>query len=165
MPDDKSEDLRKHLKMLEGLTVKNEFTAHIFINFSREWASKNKELFKDMPNINSIIRFTKGQGVTESMALPGKVEHESLVYVQQGSSSVNWSDRQIVFLVALSLRANERNMPYFLQSLYVEGDRERIRKQREEERVFINEDFYDKDSKKPKVAVIFSEVGPERYTF
>jgi hypothetical protein len=166
MPYSKSEDLRKHLKMLEDLTAKNEFTAHIFINFSREWALANKELFKDMPNINSIIRFTKGQGVPESMALPGKVEHESLVYVQQGSSSVNWSDRQMVFLVALALRANERNMPYFLQSSYVEKDRKRIREQREEERVFVNEDFYDKkDDKKPKVAVIFSEVGPERYTF
>jgi len=166
MPNSKSEDLRKHLKMLEDLTAKNDFTAHIFINFSREWALENRELFKDMPNINSIIRFTKGQGVPESMALPGKIEHETLVYVQQGSSSVNWSDRQIVFLVALALRANERNMPYFLQSSYVEGDRERIRRQREEERVFVDEDFYDKkDDKKPKVAVIFSEVGPERYTF
>jgi hypothetical protein len=165
-PDDKIEDLRKHLKMLEDLTTKNEFTAHIFINFSREWALENRELFKDMPNINSIIRFTKGQGVPESMLLPGKIEHENLIYVQQGSSSVNWSDRQIVFLVALALRANVRNMPYFLQSSYVEGDRERIRREREEDRVFINEDFYDKKvSKKPKVAVIFSEVGPERYTF
>lgn len=166
MPDGKSEDLRKHLKMLEDLTTKNEFTAHIFINFSREWALANRELFKGMPTINSIIRFTKGQGVPESMTLPEKVEHETLIYVQQGSSSVNWSDRQIVFLVALAFRANMRNMPYFLQSSYVEGDRERIRRQREEERVFINEDFYDKkDDKKPKVAVIFSEVGPERYTF
>lgn len=165
-PEGKSEDLRKHLKMLEDLTAKNEFTAHIFINFSREWALENREFFKDMPNINSIIRFTKGQGVPESMTLPEKVEHETLIYVQQGSSSVNWSDRQIVFLVALALRSNIRNMPYFLQSSYVEGDRERIRRQREEERVFINEDLYDKkDSKKPKVAVIFSEVGPERYTF
>jgi hypothetical protein len=167
-PDSKSEDLRKHLKMLEDLTAKNGFIAHIFINFSREWALENKEFFKDMPNINSIIRFTKGQGVPESMLLPGKIEHESLVYVQQGSSSMNWSDRQIVFLVALALRANMRNMPYFIQSSYIEGDRERIRKQREEERVFVNEEFYDKkenEGKKPKVAVIFSEVGPERYTF
>ncbi|MCX6821359.1 MAG: hypothetical protein NTW30_01135, partial [Candidatus Aenigmarchaeota archaeon] len=165
IPDSKSEDLRKHLKMLEDLTAKNEFTTHIFINFSREWALANIKSFKDMPKINSIIRFTKGQGVPESMALPEKIEHESLVYVQQGSSSINWSDRQIVFLVALAVRANERNMPYFLQSSYVEGDRERIRREREQ-RVFVNEDFYDKkDSKKPKVTVIFSEVGPERYTF
>ena len=167
-PRGKSEDLRKQLKMLENLTVKNEFTAHIFINFSREWALENRESFKDMPSINSIIRFTKGQGVPESMTLPGKIEHETLTYVQQGSSSVNWSDRQIVFLVALTLRANVRNMPYFIQSSYIDGDRERIRKQREEERVFINEDLYDKkenEGKKPKVAVIFSEIGPERYTF
>ena len=167
-PNDKNEDLRKHLKMLEDLTEKNEFTAHIFINFSREWALENRESFKEMPNINSVIRFTKGQGIPESMALPGKIEHESLIYIQQGSSSVNWSDRQIIFLVALALRANMRNMYYFLQSSYVDDDRERIRKQREEEGVFIDEDFYDKkenEGKKPKVAVIFSEVGPERYTF
>jgi hypothetical protein len=167
-PDGKSEDLRKHLKMLENLTAKNEFTAHIFINFSREWALENREFFDSMPNINSIIRFTKGQGVPESMLPPGKIEHESLVYIQQGSSSVNWSDKQIVFLVALALRSSERNMPYFLQSSYVENDRERIRKQREEERVFVNENLYDKEEnegKKPKVAIIFTEVGPERYTF
>jgi hypothetical protein len=160
------EDLRKYLKMLEDMTKKNEFTAYILINFSREWALENKEFFKDMPNINSVIRFTKGQGIPESMLIPEKVEHESLVYVQQGSSSINWSDRQIIFLIALALRANIRNMPYFLQSSYAEDDKKRIRRQREEERVFINEDLYDKkDSKKPKVAMIFSEVGPERYTF
>jgi len=167
-PEGHAEDLRKHLKMLEDLTVKNEFTAHILINFSREWALKNQEFFSDMPTINSVIRFTKGQGIPESMLPPGKVEHESLVYVQQGSASINWSDRQLVYLVALALRANVRNIPYFIQSSYREGDRERIKKQREEERVFINENFYDEkltDGKRPKVAVIFSEVGPERYTF
>ena len=167
-PGGHGEDLREHLKMLENLTTKNEFTAHILINFSREWALKNQEFFSDMPTINSVIRFTKGQGVPESMLPPGKVEHESLVYVQQGSSSINWSDRQLVYLVAFALRANARNMPYLVQSSYKEGDRERIRKQREEDRVFINENFYDEklnDGKRPKVGVIFSEVGPERYTF
>jgi hypothetical protein len=160
------DDLRKYLKMLEDMTNKNEFTAYILINFSREWALTNKEFFKDMPTINSILRFTKGQGIPESMLIPGKVEHESLIYVQQGSSSINWSDRQIVFLIALALRANARNMPYFLQSSYTEEDKERIKRQREEERVFVNKNLYDnKDSKKPKVAVIFSEVGPERYIF
>ena len=167
-PEGHTEDLRKHLKMLEDLTSKNEFTTYILINFSREWALNNQEFFTNIPTINSVIRFTKGQGVPESMLPPGKVEHESLVYVQQGSSSINWSDRQLVYLVALALRANLRNMPYFLHSSYKEGDRERIRRQREEERVFINENFYDEklsDGKRPKVAVIFSEVGPERYTF
>jgi hypothetical protein len=160
------DDLRKYLKMLEDMTNKNEFTAYILINFSREWALTNKEFFKDMPTINSVIRFTKGQGIPESMLIPDKVEHESLIYVQQGSSSINWSDRQIVFLIALALRANARNMPYFLQSSYTEEDKERIKRQREEERVFVNKNLYDnKDSKKPKVAVIFSEVGPERYIF
>lgn len=160
------DDLRKYLKMLEDMTNKNEFTAYILINFSREWALTNKEFFKDMPTINSVIRFTKGQGIPESMLIPDKVEHESLIYVQQGSSSINWSDRQIVFLITLALRANARNMPYFLQSSYTEEDKERIKRQREEERVFVNKNLYDnKDSKKPKVAVIFSEVGPERYIF
>lgn len=168
IPEGHTEDLREHLKRLEDLTAKNEFTAHILINFSREWALKNQEFFSDMPTINSVIRFTKGQGVPESMLPPGKVEHESLVYIQQGSSSINWSDRQLVYLVVLALRTNMKNMPYFLHSSYKEEDRERIRKLREEERVFINENFYDdklNDEKRLKVAVIFSEVGPERYVF
>jgi len=166
-PNNTKDDFIGNLRKLEHFTDKNKFNAHILINFSIEWALENKELFKDVPTINSIIRFTKGQGVPESMLIPGKVEHESLVYVQQGSSSENWSDRQIIFLAALALRANVRNMPYFIKSLYKdEEDEGRIRKEREEERIFINEDLYDKkDSKKPKVAVIFSEVGPERYIF
>ncbi len=167
-PDGFSEDLRVHLMKLEELTKNNEFGAYIFINFSREWAEKNREFFKDLPTINAVIRFTKGVGVPELMWPPGKIRYESLIYVQQGSSSINWSDRQLVFLIALALRAMVRNTPFYARKEYKAGERERIRRLREEEAVFINKDFYDKeldDNKRAKVAVIFTEVGPERYRF
>ena len=162
------EDLREYLRELEELTKDNEFGAYILINFSREWAEKNRHLFADYPTINAVIRFTKGVGVPELMWIPGKIRYESLIYVQQGSSSINWSDRQIVFLITLALRAMVRNTPFYARKEYSEEDRERIRRLREEEAIFVNKDFYDKEldeGKNAKVAVIFTEVGPERYKF
>jgi len=167
-PEGFKEDLRIHLKKLEELTRDNDFGSYIFINFNREWAEKNRHLFKDWPTVNAVIRFTKGLSAPESMWLPGKIRYESLIYVQQGSSSINWSDRQITFLVALALRAMVRNTPFYARKDYQEMDRDRIRKLREKELAFINKDFYDKkldEGKDAKVAMIFTEVGPERYEF
>ncbi len=167
-PNGFKEDLRVHLKELEELTKNNDFGAYIFINFNREWAEVNRQLFKDWPTVNAVIRFTKGLSAPESMWLPGKIRYESLIYVQQGSSSINWSDRQILFLIALTLRAMVKNTPFYARKDYQEKDRERIRKLREEETIFINKDLYDKrlnDGKNAKVAMIFTEVGPERYRF
>lgn len=167
-PEDFKEDLRVHLKELEELTKNNDFGAYIFINFNREWAEVNRNLFKDWPTVNAVIRFTKGLSAPESMWLPGKIRYESLIYVQQGSSSINWSDRQLVFLIALALRAISRNPKFSAKASYTDDERERIRKLREKEAVFVNKDFYDKEldeRKDAKVAMIFSEVGPERYRF
>ncbi len=167
-PDGFKEDLRDHLKELEDLTKNNQFGSYIFINFNREYAEKKRESFKDWPTVNAVIRFTKGLSAPESMWLPGKIRYESLIYVQQGSSSSNWSDRQITFLVVLALRALIRNTPFYSRKDYQEKDRERIRIMREIESVFVNKDFYDKeldDGKEAKVAMIFTEVGPERYKF
>jgi len=167
-PPSFDEDLRVHLWNLEKVTEKNDFGAYIFINFSREWAEQNRQLFENWPTINAVIRFTKGLGAPESMWLPGKIRYESLIYVQQGSSSINWSDRQLTFLIALALRAMTKNTPFYARSGYDEKDRERIRKLREKEAIFINKNFYKKrldDNKDSKVAMIFTEVGPERYKF
>jgi hypothetical protein len=162
------EDLRVHLRELEKLTKDNGFGAYIFINFNREWAEVNRHLFEDWPTVNAVIRFTKGLSAPESMWLPGKIRYESLIYVQQGSSSINWSDRQLIFLIALSLRAMVKNTPFYARKDYQEKDRERIRGLRERDAIFVNKDFYDKDldeGKDAKVAMIFTEVGPERYKF
>lgn len=167
-PPGLNEDLRVHLQKLEELTEKNDFGTYVFINFSRDWAEQNRHLFKDWPTINTVIRFTKGLSAPESMWLPGKIRYESLIYVQQGSSSMNWSDRQLTFLIALALRAMTKNTPFYAKSGYDEKDKERIRELREREAVFINKDFYNKkldDEKPAKVAMIFTEVGPERYKF
>ena len=167
-PDGFKEDLRVHLWKLEEMTEKYNFGAYIFINFDREWAEENRHLFEDWPIINAIIRFTKGLSTPESMWLPGKIRYESLVYVQQGSSSLNWSDRQMVFLFALALRAMTRNTPFYSRSGYDKKEREMIKKLREKKAVFVNKNFYNKrldKNKDPKVAMIFTEVGPERYKF
>lgn len=167
-PEGFNEDLRVHLKELEELTKNNEFGAYIFINFNREYAEANRSQFKDWPTVNAVIRFTKGLSAPESMWLPGKIRYESLIYVQQGSSSINWSDRQLVFLIALALRAITRNPKFSARGSYTDEERERIRKLREKEAVFVNEDLYDKEldeGKDAKVAMIFTEVGPERYKF
>ena len=51
---------------------------------------------------------------------------------------------------------------------YEEGRRKKVKELREKEALFIDENFYDEgldEGKDPKVVVMFSEVGPERYTF
>ena len=167
-PNGFKEDLRVHLWKLEEMTKNYDFGAYIFINFDRLWAEENRHIFEDWPTVNVIIRFTKGLSAPECMWLPGKIRYESLVYVQQGSSSMNWSDRQIVFLIALALRAMARNISFYSKKEYKEKDRERIRKMRERKAVFRNRNYYHRrwnDYKHPKVAMIFTEVGPERYKF
>ena len=61
-----------------------------------------------------------------------------------------------------------KNTPFYSKKEYQEKDRERIRTLREKDTVFVNKDFYDKEldeGKDGKVAMIFTEIGPERYKF
>jgi hypothetical protein len=170
-PNPSSVDLRPYMEKLEQLGSNNSFNVYVQLNYSIEWAMKmGLGYFKEFPEVNVVIRPTKGQGVPGQVFIPGKIQNYTFVYVQQGSCDSTWSLRQLITLYLVCLRAMMLNF-YLLTSdrgKYEEERRERMKKLREKEAIFINKNIYDKkenEGKKPKVAVIFSEVGPERYSF
>lgn len=167
-PRDTDYDLRKDLKALEELTSKNsEHTVHFLINYSTKWAAEEgKEFFKQLPEANVILRHAKGY-VNGDMWLYGKLDSNSFVYAQNGSSNINWSDRQITMLIALCLRSMLLNKGTHLSKKYEGDEKDILRKKREIELSIIHKSFYDssKEAKMKKRVVIFSSYGPEIYEF
>lgn len=161
-------DLRKAIKAIEKMTSKNRnFNAYFLINYSTRWAMKqNKKKFKGMPDVNAIIRHTKGY-VGGDMWIYDKFDKNTFVYAQNGSSSINWSDRQLLYLIGISLRSMMINGGSHQTKIYREGETGYVRKKREQELAMINKNFYDKktENKSKKRIVIFGVIGPEIYEF
>jgi hypothetical protein len=167
-PKDTTYDLRKDLLDLEGATAINpEHTVHFMINYSTRWAAEEgKEFFKSLPEANVVLRHAKGY-VNGDMWLFGKLDNNSFVYAQNGSSNINWSDRQIIMLIAVCLRSMVLNKGTHLSKKYEGDEKDTVRQKREIELSFIHKSFYDKaaETKFQKRAVIFSSYGPEIYEF
>ena len=149
------------LRQLEKKSSRNKgFTAYVLINYSANWAYRTGAL-KNLPNANVIIKHTKGQ-VNEGLWLPDKLHNNSFVYVQQGSASLNWTDRQLMYLIAISLRSMLFHRSQQYKKSYEAGEISRVKKLREHKRVFINKKL---ESKPNKRVVMFSNLGPEVYEF
>ena len=167
-PKDSTYDLRKDLKDLEESAAKNPaHTVHFMINYSTRWAAEEgKEFFKTLPEVNVILRHAKGY-VNGDMWLYGKLDNNSFVYAQNGSSDINWSDRQILMLIALCLKSMLMNRGTHLSKKYEGDEKDIVRQKREVELSFIHKSFYDvsTETKMKKRAVIFSSYGPEIYEY
>lgn len=161
-----AQDFRKYLKDLEEKTKNNTDLAVFFmINYSTKWASEEgRTLLQSLPEANVIIRHCKGY-VNGDMWLYGKLDNNSFVYAQNGSSGMNWSDRQLVYLISLSLRSMILNEGTHLLKKYKHGERDEIKKKREIELSFIHKSLYKNEKKFPKRVIIFSPLGPEVYEF
>lgn len=162
-------DLRKAIKKLEKETSKNNgMNVYLLVNYSTKWAAKNlkKKFIRRLPEINAVIRHTKGY-IGGDMWIYDKFDKNTLVYAQNGSSSVNWSDRQLVYLVTSALRSFVVNRGGHQSKVYNPGENEVVKKMREIDLSMIHKNFYDKRSEKkfPKRVVIFGFVGPEIYEF
>lgn len=170
-PNSSSVDLRSYMKKLEQLGSSNDLNVYVQLNYSIEWAIKmGLDYFKDSPSVNVVIRPTKGQDLPGQIFIPGKIQNYTFVYVQQGSCDSTWSLRQLITLYLVCLKAMVHNFYLFTsdRGKYDENKREKMKALREKEAVFVNKDIYDRklnEGKEKKVAIIFSEVGPERYTF
>ncbi len=167
-PKDMNYDLRKDLKDLENETAINaQHTAHFLINYSTKWvAESGKGMLENLPEANVILRHAKGY-VNGDMWLYGKLDNNSFVYAQNGSSNINWSDRQIIMLIALCLRSLLLNRGTHMSKKYEGDEKDIVRKKREIELSFIHKSYYDGsiESKFRKRVVIFSSYGPEIYEF
>lgn len=160
-------DFRNVLGGLEKITSKNTgMTAYFLINYSTKWADKKgAHYFKKLPNVNAVIRHTKGY-INGDMWIFDKFDNHTLVYAQNGSSSINWSDRQLLYLIAISLRSVRVNEGFHLSKKYEGNEKENIRENRERKLEMIDSDFYGGSEKKlPKRVIIFGPYGPEIYKF
>jgi len=167
-PKDINYDLRKDLRKLEEMTAINaEHTVHFLVNYSTRWAAEEgKEFFKTLPEANVILRHAKGY-VNGNMWLYGKLDSNSFVYAQNGSSNINWSDRQIIMLIAICLRSMLLNKGTHMSKKYDTNEKDIVRQKREIDLSFIHKSFQDKSIKTelPKRVIIFSSYGPEVYEF
>ncbi len=167
-PNDTNYDLRKDLKDLERETgINAQHTAHFLINYSTRWAAEGgREFMKTLPEANVILRHAKGY-VNGDMWLFGKLDNNSFVYAQNGSSNINWSDRQIIMLIALCLRSLLLNRGTHMSKKYEGDEKDVVRKNREIGLSLTHKSFHDssKESKFRKRVVIFSSYGPEIYEF
>ncbi len=160
-------DFRNVLGGLEKITSKNTgMTVYFLINYSTKWADKKgARFFRKLPNVNAVIRHTKGY-INGDMWIFDKFDNHTLVYAQNGSSSINWSDRQLLYLIALSLRSVKVNEGFHLSKKYEGNEKEMIRENREKKLDLVDSDFYGASEKKlPKRVIIFGPYGPEIYKF
>ncbi|MFH1445715.1 MAG: hypothetical protein ABIF08_04545 [Nanoarchaeota archaeon] len=149
------------LNILENETSENKgLTVHILIDYSSDWATNNKE-FPGLPNANIIIKHTKGQ-INDGLWLPGKLKNNSFVYAQNASMSKTWSDKDITYLVAISLRSMILHQGLQYGKSYCGDEVEHIKKHREEELSMIHKKLEPEIKKR---VVIFSHIGPEIYEF
>ena len=155
--------LGKALKELEKFTMNNEgINVYFMLNYSaKKIIKKNWELWEKLPQANVIVRHCKGY-VNGDMWLYDKLDNNSFVYVQNGSINKNWSDTQLIYLIAIAFRSMIINKGTHYSKVYQRNEIEEIRKKREEELFIINKKLSNKISKR---MIIFSPYGPEIYEF
>ena len=185
-PAGREGNFAKELQELEKETQKKkQFCATFLVNYSLDWAMKHAAIFKGLPNIDVTVRHTKLQFPTGMMLPPFKSDFSSLMYVQQGSAGSTWSDSQILTLIALAVRSKILNSGTQYLKLYNSGEKELIRKEREEDlylvqrRLFNEKQLQDKRIDKikqenlpffkyptqTKRAILAGTSGPEIYEF
>lgn len=123
-----------HLRKLEDETSGNDaFTALFLINYSLDWAMENLQRFEGIPGANIIVRHTKLQLPTGMLLPPDKSDYSTVVFAQQGSSSLNWSDFQILCLIAASMTAMAKNSGTQYSKVYSDKEKAQLRNRREAE--------------------------------
>src|SRR3972149_5324686 len=82
-----SRNFYDYLNLVVDKTSRNKnFTHHILINYSEDWAISNLATVHNLPKISSVIRFTKG--FVSGGWLPMKMQETTFVYSQIPSVAV-----------------------------------------------------------------------------
>lgn len=98
------------------------FTHHVLINYSEEWAISNISAINNLPEISSVIRFTKG--FASGGWIPLKMQKTTFVYSQIPSVSEFWSDEAIAALILITFK-NWISVEEFIGTkCYSSGERE-----------------------------------------
>ena len=89
-------------EVIDKTSHNNNFTHHILINYSEDWAISNLATIHNLPKISSAIRFTKG--FVSGGWIPYKMQETTFVYSQIPSVSEFWSDEAICALILISFK-------------------------------------------------------------
>ena len=157
------------LRELQSKTRDREgLAAYFLINYSLDWAYGQPRLFAGLPAINVIVRHAKLQVPTGMQLPPAISDLSSLVYAQQGSSSKNWTDFQLLCLIGIAARSAQVNEGTQYLKTYSREERDSIRTLREED-AFMKSLKLVRNTLGPaggrKRAIIASPFGPEVYEF
>ena len=105
------------------------FQHHIMINYSEEWALNNLNMIKQMPDISSVIRFTKGY--VSGGWIPNKMRETTFIYSQIPSISEYWTDEALTTLLFISLKNWSLMKQYIGKKEYKNDEKELIHKERD----------------------------------
>jgi hypothetical protein len=105
------------------------FTHHILINYSENWALNNLEQIRQMPDISSIIRFTKG--FVSGGWIPEKMQETIFIYSQIPSVSEFWSDEALEALIYISLQNWSLMKQYIGKKEYTNSEKVLIHTERD----------------------------------
>jgi len=109
--------------------AKPDFIHHILINYSEQWAINNLDRINLIPDISSVIRFTKG--FVSGGWIPIKMQKTTFVYSQVPSVSEFWSDDGILALFLISLKNWIATKDFIGTKSYDNEEKELIHKKRD----------------------------------
>lgn len=153
-------DFYEFLKSYSINSSENNFHHHILINYSEDWAINNLDKLSRMPNISSIIRFTKGH--MSGGWIPTKMQKSTFVYSQVPSVSEFWSDEGILSLILIAFDNWLKTEKYIGSKSYNREEKEEIHNIRDNDLTFTkikvetNSPIYNR-------VIIFSPTGPIEY--
>lgn len=107
------------------------FTHHVLINYSEEWAISNLAAVYNIPKISSVIRFTKG--FVSGGWIPLKMQETTFVYSQIPSISEFWSDEAIAALILITFKNWSIMQNYIGRKVYKLEERNQIHEKRDYE--------------------------------
>ncbi|MHA1910459.1 MAG: hypothetical protein ACTSYA_02075 [Candidatus Kariarchaeaceae archaeon] len=155
-------ELAKICNLAENVTKNGTFKLHYIMNYSEEWAQENKEKIQDIPEISTIIRFTKGH--LGGVWLPNKANQSNFIYTQNASVSDNWSDEQLIAFCLIALKSHLDVKGVIGGRQYTADEREQIYQERELN-LFKREVEVPKLGFLSKRSISFSSVGPLTYEY
>ena len=153
-------DFYEFLKSYSINHSENNFHHHILINYSEDWAIKNLSKLSHMPNVSSIIRFTKGH--VSGGWIPTKMQKSTFVYSQIPSVSEFWSDEGILSLILIAFSNWMKTEKYIGSKSYSREEKEEIHNIRDKNLTFPKINIETNSSLSNRV-IVFNPTGPTEY--
>ncbi len=146
--------------VVEKTSRNKNFTHHILINYSEEWAISNLAEIFNLPKISSVIRFTKG--FVSGGWIPSKMQETTFVYSQIPSVSEFWSDEALLSLILITFKNWSTMHTYIGKKVYSAEERSQIHEKRDFE---LNSKTLNLtiDSKAHNRIIVFDLHGPVIY--